>query len=87
MVNTSLLFRVTCQISVTIRVTIRTKIYSYQSNYEVLGWKLSPVVFYRSLTVRNTTGLSFQPNNFRHAGNGRQAVDYWTQRHIAALMW
>ena len=28
---------------------------------KVLGWKLSPVVFYRWLTIRNTTGLSFQP--------------------------
>ena len=28
-----------------------------------LGWKLSPVVFYRSFTLRNATRLSFQPNN------------------------
>ena len=31
----------------------------------LLGWKLSPVVFYHWLTARNTTGLSFQPNNTR----------------------
>ena len=28
-----------------------------------LGWKLSPVVFYRLLTLQNTTWLSFQPNS------------------------
>ena len=30
--------------------------------YMILGWKLSPVVFYRWITARNTTWLSFQPN-------------------------
>ena len=30
---------------------------------DVLGWKRSPVVFYHQLRLRNTTGLSFQPNN------------------------
>ena len=29
----------------------------------LLGWNLSPVVFYPSLRLRNTTRLSFQPNN------------------------
>ena len=29
---------------------------------EMLAWKLSPVVFDHWLTLRNTTGLSFQPN-------------------------
>ena len=29
---------------------------------DVLGWKLSSVVFYRWFRARNTTGLSFQPN-------------------------
>ena len=29
---------------------------------DVLAWKLSPVVFYSQLKLRNTTGLSFQPD-------------------------
>ena len=29
---------------------------------QLLAWKLSPVVFYRYHTLRNTTRLSFQPN-------------------------
>ena len=33
--------------------------------YASLGWKLSSVVFYHSLTLRNTTRLSFQPNKQR----------------------
>ena len=32
---------------------------------ELSGWKLSPVVFYHWLTVRNTTGLSFQPDTLQ----------------------
>ena len=31
-------------------------------NSVLSGWKLSPVVVYRLLTARNTTGLSFQPS-------------------------
>ena len=29
----------------------------------MLGWKLSQVAFYRQFTLRNTTRLSFHPNN------------------------
>ena len=35
---------------------------SLYASQQLLAWKLSPVVFYRWITLRNTTGLSFQPN-------------------------
>ena len=35
----------------------------YAQGEQILGWKLSPVVLYRWLTLRNTTWLSFQPNS------------------------
>ena len=35
---------------------------SNTSHWRILGWKLSPVVFYHWLTLLNTTWLSFQPN-------------------------
>ena len=34
----------------------------YAQGEQILGWKLSPVVLYHWLTLRNTTWLSFQPN-------------------------
>ena len=37
--------------------------YWFNFNKDVLGWKLSPFVFYRLHRLQNTNGLSFQPNN------------------------
>ena len=34
--------------------------------WDVLGWKLSPIVFCYWLTARNTPWLSFQPNIFEY---------------------
>ena len=46
-------------------IDVRTGLHFHnhlQSLLELLGWKLSPVVFYHQLTLRNTTRLSFQLN-------------------------
>ena len=47
---------------------------------ETLGWKLSPVVFYHWLTLRNATGLSGQPDTLHLTLVGKVWIPptHWT---------